>query len=177
MELRINRQPALIGLNIAKARLEFQTTPGQVDLETTPGQLDIKSSAPRLHIDQSQCFADKDSKSPAQFAAGQVAEAKSDYMAGLNRRVAEGDQLAQIIGPSIIDIIKSQFNQQKAFNLQCVSVKPPEISCEVYPVEINYQAAVIQNNYRPAYVEYNSQPGKVETYLIQKPFLEISWVG
>jgi hypothetical protein len=167
----------MIGLNITKAQVRLQTTPGRVEIDTSPAQLQIHSPSPQLHIDQSQCFADKGYKYPARFMADQVADAQSDYMAGLGRVASEGDQLAKIKGASVADIASSHFCQQKTFNMVSLPKQPPEINCEVYPVQLSYQPAQVNTNYIPAIVESNSQPGQVETYLLQKPSLEINWLG
>jgi len=177
LELRIDRQPALIGLNITKAQVQLQTDPGRVEIVTSPAQLDIQSPDPRLHIDQSQCFGDKGFKSISRFMNDWLAEVQSDYMSGLARIASEGDQLAKIRGSSIADIASSHFCQQRDFNLQMIPKQPPVITCEVYPVQIDYQAAEVNINYMPASVESNNQPGQVTTYLIQKPALDINWVG
>jgi len=177
LELRINRQPALIGLNITQAKVQLQTTPGRVEIETIPAQLDIQSPRPQLHIDQSQCFADKGFKSPERVTADQVSKAQADYMSGLDRIASEGDQLSKIKATSIADIAGSHSGQQYDFNVQCVPKQPPIINCEVYPVQFNNQAAKVNVNYIPANVELNYQPSQVETFLRQKATLEINWVG
>ncbi|NLW90813.1 MAG: hypothetical protein GXY34_04360 [Syntrophomonadaceae bacterium] len=177
LELRINRQPAMIGLNITKAQVDLQTTAGQVNMETTPAKLDIHSPAPVLHIDQRQCFADKGMKSIDRFMSDWVAEAHSDFVTGLSRTASEGDQLARFRSCSIADIVNSDSGQMPDFVLKSVPQQPPEIWCEVYPVQFNNQAGEVHFDYIPARVEANSQPGQVETYLLQKPFLEINWVG
>jgi len=167
----------MIGLNIIEARVDLQTTPGQVNIETTPARLDLHSPTPVLHIDQRQCFADKGLRNIDAFMANWVAEAQSDYMTGLSRVVSNGNQLAGFKNCSIADIVNSGSGQMPDFATKCVPQQPPDIYCEVYPVQFNNQAAKVNFEYIPARVESNSQPGQVETYLIQKPLLEISWVG
>lgn len=176
-KLLINRQPAMIGLNISKARVDLQTTPGQVNIETTPAMLDIQSPDPVLHIDQRQCFADKGMKSIDTFMTDWVAESRSDFISGLSRMVAQGDQLAAFKSCSIADVVNADAGQMPDFAVKCVPQQPPEISCEVYQVQFNNQAGEVHFEYIPARVEANSQPGQVETYLLQKPSLEINWVG
>ena len=177
MKLRMDQQPALIGLDITKAKVQLQTTAGRVEIETNPAQLDIQSPDPQLHIDQSQCFADKGFKSISRFMTDWVAEARSDYMSGLARIVSKGNQLAKIKGASIADIAGSGVGELPRFNVQAIPKQPPVITCEVHPVQIDYQAAKVNTNYIPAIVESNNQPGRVETYLKQKPALKINWVG
>jgi len=177
LRLNMHQQYAQIGLNITKARLQLQTTPGKPEIQTIPAQLDIRSPRPQLHIDQSECFADKGYKSPFRLGDDLAAEAWSDYSAGIARMASEGDQLADFKNNTIANVVSSHFCQPAEFNVQCVPKQPPIINCEVYPVQFNNQAAQVNINYVPANVESNYQPGVVETYLRQKATLEISWVG
>ena len=75
MYLRITSQPALLGLDI-KAILWMETSPPRVELDITrPGGM--HSSRPRIHIDQSECFADMERRTPLEF---------SWYWSGLRER-------------------------------------------------------------------------------------------
>lgn len=177
LELRINRQPAMIGVNITQARVDLQTTPGQMNIETIPARLDIHSPAPVLHIDQRQCFADKGMRNIELVLADWVAEARADFASGLSRIASEGDQLVDFKNCTIADIVYSTIGQMPEFNIKSVPQQPPEISCDVSPVQFNNQAGKVNFDYIPAKVEENSQPGRVETYLLQEPVLEINWVG
>ncbi|MEN6327258.1 MAG: DUF6470 family protein [Syntrophomonas sp.] len=177
MQLRIDQQFAQIGVRTTLANLQFSSSPAQVQIKTTPGKLEIESPRPKIHIDQSQCFANAGLKSPARLSADRASEGYSATMEAIARISSEGDQLARIKGTSLADIALSHSSETHEFDVKAIPQQPPEISFETYPVQFSYQPAEVQIDANPSQIDTCIEPGYAETYLLQKNYLNITWVG
>ena len=177
MELRIKHQFPQVGIKIQNAAINTHTTQPHIQLDRSAAVLEIESPRPRIHIDQSQCFADAGLKSPQRFTDDQAAQGKSAALEATARKAAEGHQLAQINGTSVADIAKSHSQKQVRITVKAVPQKPPEIYFEISQVRMNYQPAEIKVSAQRGELQSDYQPGVVEIYEQQKALLEISWVG
>lgn len=177
MELRINHQFPQVGASSRNAEFNFHNTQPMIQIDRRAAELEIEPSRAKIHIDQSQCFADEGLRSPARFAAYRASEGQATAMQTIANIASKGDQLSKIKGASIADIAETVLNRQLVFDVKAIPQQPPEITAEIYPVRFNYQPVQINISFRPGELQSNFQPAVVEIYENQKAFLEITWVG
>ncbi|MDD4802883.1 MAG: DUF6470 family protein [Syntrophomonas sp.] len=179
LQLRIEQQYARIGMEIREPTLKLQSTLPGIEIQTSPAELEMHSSHPRIHIDQSQCFADAGLKSPSVLSADCVSRAYSLAMEGIGRRVSEGNQLAQINGATVQDIAGDipLFEDRLNFNCRSIPKQRPEISFDVEPVEVSFRPAQVNANLRRGRVENNFEMGKLQIYLLQKNYVRMYCTG
>ncbi|MEA1962362.1 MAG: DUF6470 family protein [Bacillota bacterium] len=176
MELHINQQYAKIGLNIQKPSLELRTTQPQIELKTTRPELSIESPRPRMTIDQSQCFADVNRRGIVDFARYNAQQGASDAMAGIARRASEGDMLAKINGITVEQLCAdSAYQGEIDYNIGTIPKQPPRIDWDIRPVTTDLKRGTVDLRLHRGTFENNFQRGKVETYLLQKNYLDITW--
>ena len=96
MQLQMTSQLALIGIETTRPLLQPPLVKPQLELQIEEPQLEIHSPRPVLHIDQTQCFADMNKRTPAAFAAYYASQGWSDSFQGIARLAMEGDSLGRI---------------------------------------------------------------------------------
>lgn len=176
MRLQINQQYAQIGLNIKKADFVLKNTLPKIELKTIRSELSIESPRPELHIDQSQCFADTDSRSPLEFSRHYASLARNAALEGIGRISMEGDMLAQIEqGTTLADVVMMSQEQEWGFNVAAVPQQPPRTWVDTYPVKINFAPGNTDLQLHRGEVINQCRQGQVEGYLAQKNYIEINW--
>lgn len=85
--------------------LSIQTTPGRLEIETRNARLELKSrpvklnmkvELPKVEIDQSECFASANLKSPGEFVREVAQRGYQQAMEFIAKEVANGDAMAAI---------------------------------------------------------------------------------
>ncbi|PKM77592.1 MAG: hypothetical protein CVU90_07010 [Firmicutes bacterium HGW-Firmicutes-15] len=175
IQLRIEQQYAMIGMDIRKPSINLHSTLPSIELQTSPAELEMESPRPRIHIDQRQCFADAGLKSPSVLSEDCVARARSQALEGIGRRVSEGNQLAKINGATVADVAGNSyiFEDKVDFNCTAIPKQRPEISFDLQPVAVNFRRGEVQLQLRRGTVENNFEWGKVDIYLRQKNYVKM----
>lgn len=176
LQIRIDQQFAQIGLNITKPFLAMQTTQPQIELTIEEPKLEIHSPRPKVYIDQRECFADKDRRTPEAFSAYWAGIAKNKAIEAIATISSEGDMLGQIErGITIEDIAAQAMDNMVDFNVTAVPKQPPKIEADVRPVEVKLHRGTVDLKLHRGRVEHNFQWGKVNVYIEQQNYLKISW--
>lgn len=175
--IQINQQYARIGLNIKEPAIRLHSVQPELKMESSPGQLTMRSPRPKLHIDQRQCFADAGLRTPEMLRDYLLEQAQQDLLEGIGSIAANGDALAKINGPDIIDIIASKSDKKRDYNVTAIPKQPPQITFETFPVEVAFQPGVINYDFQRGRVDNNFEYGRVEVYLLQKNFVRFACPG
>lgn len=174
MQLRMESQMALIGINATQPFLELRNRLPKIELQIEEPLLEIHSPRPVLHIDQTQCFADHHKRNLADFAAYYADLAWSDSMEGIARRAIEGDLLAQIHKDfSIGDLFARHLGETADYNVTAIPKQPPRIWVDTYPVQFNLKRGSVDLDYHPGQVNGYFHKGKLDIYLRQQNYLKI----
>lgn len=180
MELRINSQPALIGLNIQKPAVKLDIRPPQTDLTASIDQVEIEATDPRVRIDLIQCHQDAGYYKPVAMMNKLSQQCLSEGLQGIAGIASKGDSLANISsGITVVSIITSQdrAENQQDFNVTAVPKHAPGIEASVIPLNLDIQDGKYNLDFKPGDVLNQTNWSKVKMYLLQKPSVQVQWTG
>ncbi len=178
LQIRIDQQFAQIGLDIQKPFLGLKTTLPKIELDIQKPELNIHSPDPKIYIDQKACFADMDRKTPDLFGADNAQYARNEGFEAIGEIAAEGDLLAQIEkGATIEEVAGHAMDKELDFNVTTIPKQTPKIEFDTRPVEIDVNRGRVDLQLQGGRVENLFEWGKVNAYLEQKNYLNITWVN
>lgn len=180
MDLSISQQFAKIGLNIDKPAAKLNIKPPKLNVSSGKPEVNIDFSWPKVHIDQSQSFADIGLRDYMRFGEYNCSKAQSTALEGIKRRASEGESLAAIESNTSIQTViaaRVQAESECSYNIAYIPEHPPEVQPETYPVEVNSPEADVSASLDWGQVENASPWAGVEMYLLQKPEIDVKWVG
>lgn len=176
LQIRIDQQYAQLGLDIKKPQISLQITKPQIELDIQKPELEMHSPRPRLHIDQRECFADMDKRTPAAFREYLTGIAKNKGFEAIEIISSEGDSLGHLENKITIEDLAAQvMDNMVDFNVTAVPKQPPKIEADVRPVEFNFRRGTVDLRLNRGRVENNFEWGKVNAYIRQQNYLNISW--
>jgi hypothetical protein len=180
-QIRINITEARLGLNISKPLQRIDQEPATMQIQQPKAEMRINRRDAKLTIDQTRAWEDMDLKHIfrriEEFAQNGVRGVQS----GIARLSQEGDQLMKIENggkPLISQAVQNSQSTQFEFNVGFVP--------SPFSVKINYQRGNLDINWNTHKPRIDVQthkpihdytPGKVSGYMLQKPSLEIDFVG
>lgn len=173
LKIRIEQQPALIGLQTQKSQLQMHRTPPRLEMTTDSAQLKINSTRPRLAIDQSQCFAAVNRRIMSDFALHIKEMGWQKSMEAIAHIAQLGDSLGAIENEAGIADIIAQDSMPEMAELEIMSMPAPNIHFEIHPLNIEYVEGKINIDYIPGKLEVQFNRGWVEVYLRQKNHIEV----
>lgn len=180
MDLQINQQPALIGLDIHKPAIKLNTTLPYLDIKTTPVSLQIENPPAKLEIDWSQCRSDMGLKAPQAVCRDHSQLSLSRGLEAIGTIAAEGDTLGRIEASTSVDQLvasRLQAESEVDYNVALMPEHPPEVDVETKRVEVTLEPREVNCNLQRGIIENNTQWAKVEMYLLQKPSINVEWIG
>ena len=175
--VRIHQQYAQIGMNIKKPVLKMHSTLPQVVLETQPAQLVMSSPGPKIHIDQRQCFADANMRTPEALKDYLFSLARSATLEAIGAIAGKGDAMADFKNITVASYSASNSVHFHEFEAKAIPQQPPEISFETYPVQVDYQPASVDIQLQRGLVESELDWGKVNVYMQQKNYIQFEYAG
>ncbi len=178
VELQIDQRFGNIGLNIQPMQYNIDVQPAELDIKQVPAQIFLEQPAAILDIDYTlmrDALGYRSIESQTRYLSN---EAKADYMAGLDRRVAEGHKLGQIEKKISIAQIASENFEPKEKQVTIEYLPSPKIQVTQQPVQWKAEPGGVQGTYHAGDVNIDvvSMP-KVSTYLEQQPYIDIKGVG
>ncbi|NLV17254.1 MAG: hypothetical protein GXY50_08620 [Syntrophomonadaceae bacterium] len=178
MDLRINQQDGLIGLNIKQPDFNMRVKHPRVNLDIKAPQLEIHQPAVRLEIDQTQCFADAGRRNIADFAKHRRDLAYAATMEAIAQIAAEGDMLGAIEkGINVADVARMQGPDWQEFDIAAVPSHRPIIDFFVQPVDVRLIEGKVLVNPDRGQVKGHLDWGRVNVIWRQKPAIDIEYVG
>lgn len=168
LRIRIEQQYARLGLHIQEPRVQLHSTLPILEMAAEKPQLQIKSQPPRLSIDQSQCFAAVNRRTPTEFSLYMREQARQRTLEAIAHIARVGDMLGAIeTGVTVADVIVQE-GMQETGELVAVSIPAPNIHFETYPLKIQYTPGKTRIQATPGRVENRFTRGQVQAYLIQQ---------
>ena len=121
MSIRISHVWPKIGIQTQKAKLNLKNN-GKTDhiISHTNPQIEINSTNAKVHIDQSQCFADAGLKNIEAFATENVQLAQKNVMEYIQKKVQLGDNCAKTYNKEarpILDSIRNEMSKTIDYNI------------------------------------------------------------
>ncbi len=179
-QIRIQSQPALIGLKTIRSVQEIRQLKAEQSIQQPKAELSINTQKGTLTIDQTQAWNDMDLKSVFVRTEEAAQLGRSDLLEGIARRAQEGDQLMRIEdggNPITEQALVNMGNQMKDWNIGWIpSAGSVKINYQPANVDIQFKANKPIIETTPKKVEHNYQQGKVEVSLHQHSFLKIDFV-
>ncbi|MEN6351306.1 MAG: DUF6470 family protein [Syntrophomonas sp.] len=180
MDLKISQQYGRIGLNIQKPQVKLNITLPKENVSCKISKVIISSPDPKLYLDQTQCWEDMGYRTPEAFGGYMASNGQSKVMAGIARRAQEGDTLAAIDkGNTVQSVIASRIRSESTceYTIAYIPKHPPQVEPEVENIEVNVEAGGASASVQLGSVDYNAPWAKVDMYLLQKPSIDVKWVG
>jgi len=180
MDLRIIQQPALIGLDIHKPAIKLNTTLPYLDVKTTPVSLQIDNPPAKLEIDWIQCRADMGLKTPPAVCRDNAQLSLSQGLEAIGTIAAEGDTLGRIEAPTSVEQLvasRLQAESEVDYNITLMPEHPPQVNVETNGVEVTLEPQEVNCNLQRGILENKTAWAKVDMYLLQKPSINVEWVG
>ncbi len=178
MDLRINQQFGLIGLDMKEPAFDLEVRHPQSELEISPPEIAINQKLPRLEIDQTECFADMNRRTPVEFSRYMAELDRIAGLRGIASIAGEGDMLAAIEeGIDIADIAFMNSQKHDEFDVGCVPEHRPVIDVIVEDLRINVEPGSVAVNLRAGQVFSALDWGRVGIHWQQKPEISIEYIG
>lgn len=179
--LKITSTPALIGINTINAKVNISQPKADVSMHTDHAKVEIHSENPKVLIDQYQCFAEAGLKNFLDLTKESAQIGKQAVLQGIQRRVSEGNQMADIHKDYNPIAQIADYNAfelyNKEFNFGFIPKSRPKI--DVIEGKVNIQAhegkVSLDVKVNRPIVDYTR--GKVEIYLRQKNSIDIQYIG
>lgn len=178
LDLIIHQQFGRIGLEIKDARYNLNIPKPNMEISQPPAQISIQRTDPVLEIDYSPMLESLGYGDIEYMKQRFVQEAKADYLAGLEKSVAEGNAFAAIQNKLSVSQIVARFNEPGEKDLIIQPLAPIRILSQ--PGTLYCQAETgkvsVKAQYRDVSIDGFVFPS-VRAYLEQKPELRIEAVG
>lgn len=177
VDLRINQQSGQIALKYTPLQYRLDIRQPDLKIEQKPAEIFSEQPAATIEIDYT----------PARESLGYVGittqmknfveESKVEYLAGLERIVAEGNQLGSIEKEiSVADVVK-QATEPSEKELVLDQTKPVKVHVTVNPPRWGADVRGVTSSFTPGDVLGDLTFGKVNTYLEREPFIRMYTVG
>ncbi len=178
IDLRIQQTWGKIGLDIKDANFDLNIKKPEIKINQAPPQIQMTRTDPDIEIDYSPMLESIGYGGIEYIKNAFVEQAKSDYIAGLEKSVAMGESFAAIENKLSVAEIVSRFNESpyKDLTIQPIAAiriygQPGTLNLETQPgdvsVDVDYGKVTVDNYQFPA----------VRVYLEQRPELKIEAVG
>jgi hypothetical protein len=179
--LQIEATHARLGMRRHQAKVEIEQPKAGVSIQQPPAELTITRTPGKLTIDQSKAREDVDLKSIFKRTEEFAQLGKQDWLKGMARRAAEGDQLMRIEnkGNAISMIAKQNSNlREHQFNIGWIP-SHGSVKIDFTPTKVDIQfepnKPIIEVQPNKPILTYSS--GKVEYMMENYNSLRIDFVN
>lgn len=172
MPIQIQTQPALIGWDVQKARLDQSGNGINIlDLTIEKPLLEMRTELPKIQIDQSQSFTDAGLKSLKAMMDDSISYGRQIVSQGVARIVDQGNSFIEI--HSGVDPIPDQaiFNAYEMFDKEfvygAIPQTRPSISLRKGNVYTTFNSGKVNNQSTPRKVDMQYTPWQVSYHMKQ----------
>lgn len=180
-QIRIQSQMARIQIQTTNARQQISQPQADLTIQQPQAEVAIRTTPGKLQIDQTKAWEDMNlmhvSKSIEKFAQ----DGKSVLLQGIARRANQGNELMKIENgenPIASQAMQNSYDSMKSLGIKFIpshfSVKTSYNPAEVH-IDVQTNKPIIEATQRKPEISF--QPGKVETSLMQRESLEISFTN
>lgn len=180
-QIRMESQFAKIQINQTNAKLHIQQELPKMLMEQPPAEITIRTTPSRLSIDQTQAWEDMNLMSIRRRNQQFAAEGLRAGQEGIARIVREGNELMKIENGGNTIPVQAKRNYSPPMKELGIKFIPSH-----FAVKIDYQPSEVHIDATPnkpkiqAQVQapqFQYEPGRVETSLLQRNNLDISFVN
>jgi hypothetical protein len=177
--IRISRIDGLIGINTTHAKMSISQPKADFEMSTKLPKVQIHIEPIQIQIDQQQCFNESGLKDYSTLTRDNAMEAKQAALAGIARRVDEGNLMAAIENgnDAIAEIAYNNSFTTHIFNMETMPKSRPVIDFVGGTVDIRVDEGFVDIKSKPNKPIIDVEVGDVEIYLRQKPELNIEFIG
>lgn len=180
MALRITQTYGQIGIDTYRSWMDIKQTPPKAYIEQGSPELSIEGELPKVHIDQTQCFAESGLKPALQFASDYYKEGLEAGLEAMSRIAEEGTRLRAIEkgGNPIAEIAYGKFLINDQVTMVQMPKSRPEIQWDMGYLRIDWKP-------NPAKIEWethttpqiNATRHRVDIYMKQWSDIKIEYIG
>ncbi|MFK2826310.1 DUF6470 family protein [Bacillus sp. B190/17] len=180
-QIRMTSQQAQIELNIQQPVQSIEQPLAELDLQQPQADMELERTPAKLTINQTKAREDMDLKHISKRVEEAAQLGYQDWLEGLARVSAEGDELMMIENggdPIPEQAQRNSEGPELEFNIGWIP-SAGGVSIDYVPgkVDIHVQPNPVINNTRPQKPIHNYQPGKVHIALKQYASLSIDFVN
>ena len=176
--LNIKPIPVATELNIQKNNLEYSAPLPKVKVSQQKGGLEIKTNRIQINIDTFEMRQSIGLKSAKTLVNEYCAEGMKKASEATAKFVQEGNQLAQPNGMKPHEMVAQRAVKSIETVLDFLPKARPEITWEGGDVNIDFTPDKINMEWEIGkFSNYNFTYGKVELEVVQKPTVEIEYLG
>ncbi len=176
--LNITPVPVLTELNIQKSKLEYSAPLPKVEVSQQKGGLEIKTDRIQINIDTFEMRQSIGLKSVKTLVNEYGDEGVKTAYQATAKFVEEGNQLAQPNGMKPHEMVAQRAVKSIETVLDFLPKSRPEITWEGGDVSIDFTPDKINMEWEIGKISnYNFTYGKVELEVVQKPTVEIEYLG
>lgn len=181
IQLRVQSQPALIGLQTTNAQMNLRNPQPSIEIETTPAQLNARNTLPKVEIDQSQCFSESGLKGILELTTENASYSLQAMYASTSRIASQGDELTQISSGANVIAEQAYYNAFDQFdrdwNMVTMPQSRPKITLKEGGVTFNPTPGKVTITPKLTQPEMDYKAGKVDVYLRQRNSIDIHFEG
>lgn len=177
LSLQITQQFARLGLDFEKAKLEIRQSQAELQIEQKSAKMEINQGPGTLQIDGVDARAALGEKTCLRMTADIAAQVKQIVSEATGDIAAEGDQLAQINGPTIADLALLHQDMGPMPIDDTGPPSPVHISYTPHPTRINWVMGGAEITVIPHPPEIHYTPGAVHPYVMQKNWIHFDVKG
>jgi hypothetical protein len=177
LTLQITQQFAKLGLDFEKAKLEIRQPHAELQIEQKPAKMTIDQGPGVLEIDGEDARAALGHKTFLRMNADIAAQARQVALEATGDIAAEGDQLAQINGPTIADLALQHQDMGPMPIDDAAPPSPVHLSYTPHPTHIDWVLGGAEITAIPHPPEISYTPGAVHPYVMQKNWIHIDVKG
>jgi len=177
VELRIDQQFGQIGLKYTPFQYNLDIRSADLQIDQTAAEIFSEQPAATLEIDYTLARESLGYMGIKAQMDNFVQEAKITQSAGVERRVAEGNELGSIEKGISIGDIAARATDSPEKELVLARTQPIRIDIQVNHPSWEVQQGGINGSFVPGDAQGDLTFGKVETYLEREPYINIYTVG
>lgn len=172
MPIQISTQPAVIGWDVQKAKLEQSgNAPQLLQINSSKSVLDIQTTKAQLIIDQTASFADAGRKNLRALMNDSVAYGRQVLSEGVARIVDQGNSMIEIqsgVDPFPDQAVYNAYEMfEVSFNYGAIPQSRPNITINRGQVNINVTKGTVNNNTVDQKVQMSYSDWKINYYMKQ----------
>ncbi|MGF7184473.1 hypothetical protein GGQ84_000556 [Desulfitispora alkaliphila] len=181
MDLRIHSQQGQIGLNITKNHFQMKSEQPRMELSPVEPAVIIDVHHPRIvEIDQTQQFDELGRKKHVSFAKTYANNGRAAAARGIDRRVNEGNRMADFhesVNVARITAQREQVPREKRLTIEVLPKTPVDIRFDIRDVQVDVRKGSVNGQLIRGRTNIHARDGNVDVYWQQRPHIDITYVG
>lgn len=177
--LQIKTIPGQYELTINNAKLEYdQEFIPTADVSSTNGTLSIKTTAPTLHISSYEARKSLGFSTVGDRLKEGTRKASDNVVRYIKAANELGRNLSRIDkGVTIGSLVKQKILERPSSITMFIPSTGVDISWDAGDIQMDYEVGTLDYNWKKNIRDFSYVPGSVQLNIIQKPSIEITYLG